>query len=138
MRQTLLLLILLLPALGILNAVWFGSELARFAREVLRLESSADVERFKEVVARQMYAALVQIVILAAPPILFFVGIVRRELFPADVLAIIVPAGVVIAVAALYKKVEQRVRAIPAADPELERQRDAVIHTWLKKPLPDW
>ena len=41
-------------------------------------------------------------------------------------------------VAMLVRDTELKVRSIPATDPELERQRDQVVHTWLKKPLPDW
>jgi hypothetical protein len=138
MRSTYLLFILLFPAIAIANAWWFGSELQRFARQVTRFDSTADVELFKGVVARQMYAALAQIVLLAVPPILFFVGIIRKDLGPGDVLYIILPSAVVILVALVYKKVESQVRAIPAADDELRRQRDAIVETWIKKPLPDW
>jgi len=44
----------------------------------------------------------------------------------------------VLAVAFAYKSVEKNAQSIPAADDELRRQRDAIIHTWLKKPVPDW
>lgn len=138
MRSTYLMLILLLPLAAIVNAWWFGSELQRFARQVTSFTSTHEIERFKGVVARQMYAALVQIVLLALPPILFFVGLARGALEPGDVIFIIVPSAVVIMVAMLYKQTEKLVKSIPAQDDELRRQRDAIIHTWLKKPLPDW
>ena len=138
MRYTLLLLILIFPAVAILNAWWFGSELQRFARQVRSFDSTAHIEAFKAVVARQMYAALAQIVLLAVPPILFLVGLARRELGPGDVLFIIVPSLVVILVAVLYKQVEKQVKAIPAQDDELRRQRDRIVETWMKKPTPDW
>jgi fatty acid desaturase len=138
MRSTFLLLILIFPALAILNAWWFGSELQRFVRHVRSFDSTAEIEAFKAIVARQMYAALAQIVLLIVPPILFFVGIVRKVLGPGDVLFIIVPSLVVILVAALYKQVEKQAKSIPAQDDELRRQRDRIIETWLKKPVPDW
>jgi len=138
MRSTYLMLMLLLPLAAILNAWWFGSELQRFANQVRSFSSTNEIERFKGVVARQMYAALVQIVLLIVPPILFFVGLARGALTPGDVVFIIVPSAVVILVAALYKQTEKQVKSIPAQDDELQRQRDKIIHTWLKKPLPDW
>jgi TRAP-type C4-dicarboxylate transport system permease large subunit len=138
MRSTYLFLMLLFPLLAILNAVWFGSELQKFAKEVRTFSSTHEIERFKGVVGRQMYAALVQIVLLVVPPILFFVGIAKGALTPGDIIFIIVPSAVVIAVAALYKQTEKQVKEIPANDDELRRQRDVIIHTWLKKPLPDW
>ena len=115
-----------------------GAAPQRFVREVPRLASTHDIERLKQVVARQMYAALIQIVLLAAPPILFFVGLVRGVLGIGDVLLIIVPSTVILIVAASYKKVEARVRQLPTADDELARQRNAIVNTWIKKPLPDW
>ena len=127
-----------LPALAVVNAFWFGSELKNFLSSTPRLESSRDLERFKTVVAHQMYAALVQIALLAAPPIVFFVGIFRDILSPSDLLYIIGPSAVILIVAAGYRGQEKRAKSIPTTDPELERQRDAIIHTWLRKPLPDW
>ena len=138
MRSTYLLLMLGLPALAIVNAVWWGSELQQFTKRVTAFESTAHIEKFKTVVAHQMYAALVQIVLLAAPPIVFFVGLARHLLAPTDVLFIILPSALVIVVAAIYKKVETQARSIPAADDELRRQRDEIISTWIKKPLPNW
>lgn len=138
MRQTYLLIILILPAVAILNSWFFGSELQRFTRAVRTISSTAEIEQFKAVVARQMYGALVQIVLLAVPPIVFFVGIVRGVLGPGDLVFVIVPSLVVIAVAVVYKRVEKEAQSIPVADDELRRQRDMIIHTWLKKPLPDW
>jgi hypothetical protein len=138
MRSTYILLMLGLPALAILNAVWWGSELQSFTKKVRSFESTAHIEQFKTVVAHQMYAALVQIVLLATPPIVFFVGLARRVLTPTDVLFIILPSALVIVVAAVYKKVETQARSIPASDDELRRQRDAIISTWIKKPFPNW
>ena len=129
---------LALPALAVVNAFWFGTELKNFVSSTPRLESSHDIERFKTVVAHQMYAALVQFVLLAAPPIVFFVGVFRSVLSPSDILYIIGPSAVILIVAAIYRSEEKRAKSIPTADPELERQRDAIIHTWLRKPLPDW
>ncbi len=133
-----LLVMLGLPALAVVNAVWFGTELKSFLTSTPRLESSRDIERFKTVVAHQMYAALVQIALLAAPPIAFFVGIFRGVLGPSDLLYIIGPSAIILVVAAMYRGHEKRAKSLPTADPELERQRDAIIHTWLRKPWPDW
>jgi hypothetical protein len=137
-RETFVLLLLLLPGLAVANALVFGGELRRFLREVPSLSSTRDVERYKTVVAHQMYAALAQIGLLGAPILLFFVGVARGVLGPGDVLLIILPSLVVIVVAAQLKKVETQARQIPAADDELATQRDVIVATWIKKPLPDW
>jgi len=137
-RSLYLMAMLGLPALAVVNAFWFGTELKNFVDSTPRLESSHDIERFKTVVAHQMYAALIQIVLLATPPIVYFIGIFRGVLSPSDIVFIIGPSAVILIVAAIYRPHEKRAKTIPTADPELERQRDAIIHTWLRKPLPDW
>lgn len=138
MRSTYLFLVLLFPALALLNAWWFGKELKAFVDSTPVVSSTNDLERMKAVVGRQMRAALVQIVLLLAGPAVFFVGMLRGVLHPTDVMFIILPSAAVIVLATVYKRVEGRARGIPVADEELRRQRDAIVHTWLKKPLPDW
>ncbi len=137
-RSFYLMAMLGLPALAVINAIWFGFELKNFVSSTPRLESSRDIERFKTVVAHQMYAALVQIVLLATPPMTFGAGLFHGVLVPPDILYVIGPSALILVVAAMYRGEEKRAKSIPAADPELERQRDAIVHTWLRKPLPDW
>lgn len=137
MRSTLLMLILLLPALAVINAVWFAGELRRFLEEVPRLQSTHDLERFKRVVARQMYAALVQIVLLSAPLLLLVFGIVRGALAVPDVVYVLIPSLIVLAVAYGLRDAERRAKSIPASE-DLVDSRDAIVETWLKRPVPDW
>ncbi len=138
MRSTYIFLVLLFPALALLNAWWFGRELRSFVDGTPVISSTADIERMKTVVGRQMYAALVQIVLLAAGPAIYFVGMLRGVLGPADVMFIILPSAAVIVLASVYKGVETKAKGISVPDEELRRQRDAIVHTWLKKPVPDW
>jgi hypothetical protein len=137
-RTTFIALMVLLPGAAIVNACFCGASLQAFLRDVSGLASSADLERFKRVVAGQMYAALVQLVLLAVPPILYAVGLAKGVLVGGDIVYILVPSAVVILVAQTFKKLETRVKTIPATDADLARQRDAIVHTWMKKPLPDW
>lgn len=137
MRSVLLLLLLGLPALAAVNALYFGAELRRFAAEVPRLESTRDLERFKEVVARQMYAALAQIVLLAAPAVVFFLGLASAALAAGDILYVVIPAAVIILIAQANRRDEARVRELPA-EPGLAAQRDRIVRTWIRRPLPDW
>lgn len=130
--------ILGLSVVAIGNAVVFGLELRRFLEATPQLASSHDLERFKRVVARQMYAALAQIVLLVLPPVLYGIALLEGVLSPADVLLIVLPAAGVILVAAIFRRYEQATKAIPAIDPELEQARDAIVRTWFKRPVPDW
>ncbi len=138
MRSTYIFLVLLFPALALVNAWWFGRELKAFVDSTPVISSTNDIERMKTVVGRQMYAALVQVVLLTAGPAIYFVGMFRGALGPADVMFIILPSAAVIVLASVYKRVETKAKGIPVPDEELRRQRDTIVHTWLKKPLPDW
>lgn len=138
MRTTLLTLMVALPAAGALNAAWCGAALAGLVREVPRIASTSDLERFKRVVARQMVAALVQIGLLGLPALLLLVGFAARALTPGDVVYLLVPSAVMLVIGLAFKPLEARVKTLPTADDELRRQRDAVVRTWLSKPLPDW
>ncbi|PWB78692.1 MAG: hypothetical protein C3F15_00895 [Holophagae bacterium] len=138
MRSTFISLLITFPALGILNAWWFGRELRAFVTATPSIASTADIERMRSVVKRQMIAALIQIPLLAAGPILYGLGLLRHVLRPGDVVFVIVPSAAVLALGLASKRIEAAARALPAPDHELRRQRDAIVHTWLKKPLPDW
>jgi hypothetical protein len=85
-----------------------------------------------------MYAALVQLVLLGLPPLMYIAGVFTDVLNPGDVVFILVPSAVIFIVAQVFKPLETRVKNIPTANDELRRQRDAIVHTWVKKPLPDW
>lgn len=137
-RTLLIIGILSFATAGIFNAIWFGLELKRFADRTPVLASPLDMMRFKKVVAHQMHAALVQIVLLMSPLIIFFVGTTFDLLAPGDIFLVIVPSAVMILVAMISKGHEQRVKTIPTNDPELESQRDAIVKIWLRKALPDW
>jgi hypothetical protein len=137
-RSILLILMVGLAASAVFNAAYFGIELKRFVDATPRLQSSRDLERYKSVVGRQMIAALAQIVLLATPPLLYAIGLMMDVLVPTDFVFVLVPSLVILAVAGVYRKSEKSAKEILAADPELERQRDAIVHTWLRKPWPDW
>ena len=138
MRQTLIWIMLGFPAAAALSSFWFGSELQRFADEVKTFSSTADLERFKAVVARQMYAALAQVLLLGLPFVAYLVGLSNGALGVGDVSYVISPSMVILVLGLRYRKVEGAVRKTPAATPQLEDARDAIVRTWLKKPLPDW
>jgi hypothetical protein len=137
-RNLFIALMLLCPAVAVVNSLVFGSKLKRFARRIRMFSSQDDIVRFQRVVAQQMYAALTQIVLLSVPAVLYVLGVVRRFLGVADLVFVIVPSLVVLAFGIAMKKVEQQVRRIPTRDEDLARQRDAVVTTWMRKPFPDW
>jgi hypothetical protein len=137
-RIILLAAILTCFAAALLNALWFGLELRRFSKRTRILASTADLEEFKRVVGNQMRAALAQIGLLALPAVLFAVGLVLEEFEAGDILFIIVPSALVVVLAMVFRTWEVEVRSIRVVGPELAAERDAIVTTWRRKPLPDW
>ncbi|HSN56286.1 MAG TPA: hypothetical protein VLT32_16590 [Candidatus Sulfomarinibacteraceae bacterium] len=137
-RIILLAAILTCFAAALLNALWFGLELRRFSKRTRILASTADLEEFKRVVGNQMRAALAQIGLLALPAVLFAVGLVLEEFEAGDILFIIVPSALVVVLAMVFRTWEVDVRSIRVVGPELAAERDAIVTTWRRKPLPDW
>jgi hypothetical protein len=137
-RALFIALMLICPVIAIVNAVISGNKLKKFARRMRMFSSFDDILTFQKVVAQQMYAALVQIVLITIPAVLYVVGAVRGYMNPSDLIIVIVPAFVVLYIGLRGKEVERRIRVIPAKTKDLERQRDDIVTTWVKRPLPDW
>jgi hypothetical protein len=137
-RSIYIALMLALPALAAVNALVHGSQLRAFLRRTPAFTTYQHIVDFEKVVARQMYAALLQIGLLASPAIIFVIGFVRKALASSDILFVILPALVIAALGMAFKNLEYKVRSIPADDPILEERRDHIVKVWNSKPFPDW
>jgi hypothetical protein len=129
---------LVLPAIGAVNSIYHGRLLQAYVRQTKRINDIAALALFQATVARQMYAALVQLVLLVAPIILYFIGIPTEILRFADIAFVMIPGGILIALGYHFKKVEVEACRIPAVGEDLDEQRLAVIKTWRTRPLPNW
>jgi protein-S-isoprenylcysteine O-methyltransferase Ste14 len=137
-RTILIIFILGFTTAGILNSLYFGLELKRYVARTQVLDSSLAILRYKKMVANQMRAALVQIVLLATPVIAFVAGMMLEWFHGTDLFIVIIPSLVIVAIALYFRGWEMMARSIPATDPEIEEERDAIVRTWLRKALPDW
>jgi len=121
-----------------LNLMLGERALRRFAREVPVLSSDREMTLFRKLAARQMYAALAQIALLGLATVLLFVGFGLDLLRLDDLRFVLIPAGALVLLSLLARKVERQVQETPTATASLAAERDTVVATWLKKPLPDW
>jgi hypothetical protein len=137
-RTVFISVMLILPALGAVNAIYHGRLLQHYVQQTKRIRDMAGLAQFQKLVARQMYAALFQLVLLVVPMILYFIGIPPQILRFADIVYVFIPGGILIALGYHFKKVESEVCRIPALGEDLDEQRLAVIKTWKTRPLPDW
>lgn len=138
MRAFLLTAMIASPGLALVNAAYQGRNLKRFLDRTPELASTLDLENYMRVVGRQMWAALVQAVLLLIAPACFVWGLAIRCLTPGDFVWILLPNVVVILVARSFRSLELRAWSLPAADQELAAERDRIVHVWKTKPLPDW
>ena len=138
MRTLLLTLMLVFPGIGLLVSIYFGFDLKRFVATTPEIDSQSDLERFKQIVKKQMYGALGQFVILIIPTLLFLYGFFSRTLFFRDVAYLIVPSLVILAAGLYFKTLERRAQTLPIANPQLQPERDRVVEVWKHKPFPDW
>ncbi len=138
MRLLLLTAMLISPALAIVNALIQGRALKQFLETTPELASSLDLENFKRIAGRQMWAALAQGVLLLIAPACFFWGLMIDSLTPGDFVWILLPSVIVILVARSFRTLELKAWAIPAANQHLTNERDRVVKVWRTKPLPDW
>ena len=127
-----------LPVVGIGMGLYFWAKLKRFLQTVPVIQTAEDLERFKQIAAGQMYGALVQLVILIGPWIVFGYGLITDNLEYWASLCPLVPYIGVGAMGFLMKPTERRVQATPAATEQLEAQRDHVVDVWMQKPFPNW
>lgn len=130
--------ILVFAFAGVANSIWFGLELKRFLDRNPVLGNHLQMIRFKKAVAHQMYAALLQIVLLSVPPVIFVVGLMLEILYGSDFLFIVLPSAVILIVAAISRRWETRAKNMRTGTPEMAEERDGIVRTWLRKPWPDW
>jgi hypothetical protein len=131
-------LMLILPALGAINAIYHGRLLQRYVRQTKRIKDMDGLAQFQKIVARQMYAALVQLVLILTPMIVYFIGLPIEIFRLSDIMFVMIPGGVLLALGYHFKKVESETCRIPAVGEDLDRQRLAVIKIWKTRPLPTW
>ncbi len=127
-----------LPLLATLNQVLHGALLGEFIDRVPRIEDEAHLRQLRELVRRQMRAALLQIALLTTPIVVYVAAFATGVLRPVDSLYVLLPGIVVLGAGLTFRGVERRVRRLPAATPELERERDHVVAVWTSRLRPDW
>lgn len=138
MHNTFIVMLVICPALAAANLFWGWMALTSFLREHPKITNGGDMDRFKQMAASQMYQGFVQVLLVFLPVIFFFGGLLTQNLTTRDFLYVIIPFCMVVSFGLYVKNMERQVQTTPALTAELERERDAVVKTWLTKPFPDW
>ena len=137
-RTWVIALMLILPALGLINSLIAAARLKSFLNRVPKLATPAHLQALKQEVKVQMYLALAQFPLLGLPSVLFMVDlwVLGGPLF--DIVYAIGPSIVIFVVSKLIRKVEIQVQEMPAATRELDEERIKVVSVWGGQALPDW
>jgi hypothetical protein len=130
----------LLVLLGAALLAFFaaGLDLLEFLRRTQIIQEMVHLRQFKEMVRRQMYISLGQLLLLWGA---FFFGLyamltgqLRGTLF----LALLLVVASLFVTARWVRGLREQARSLPAADKGLEGLYQAVGHVWQQKHLPDF
>lgn len=134
-------MMLLLPAMqlaGVLVMVVIELRMRRFLWEVPILQGEAEMTAFRDLAARNMHGALLNIGLLGGSWLLFFLMLYLKVLSMDFFVFMLIPAILVMITGVIAKGTEVRVHSLPTACEALTRERDRVVHVWLTQALPDW
>lgn len=116
--------------------LWSLSQVKRFLAETPDIGDDVSLEGFKALARRQMYLALVGIVLLMAGMLVGLAVIARHGLL--GLVVVILTNMLVLGLGMVHKKAEVRARSLPTGSEALAREYRRISETWLKKALPDF
>ncbi|MFH1459612.1 MAG: hypothetical protein ABIG64_04490 [Candidatus Omnitrophota bacterium] len=112
-----------------------------FLAKYSQLDSKNSFDEFKKIIAWQMYVFFPVLIFLTTPLILLIYVFVQGILtFNNDFIVLIIFISVYVYVfkkSKRYKQLEDKLKNIQV-QPDLLKQKDRLINTWLHKPFPDW
>lgn len=121
--------------LAVANFPVGAASLRTFLSRTPAMATHQDLDGYKVLVRKQMYQALLQIVLLVGALGVGVVGLATRQLSLFPVLA--VNGGINVGGLA-GKRLEERARSVPVRDPSLSDEYRRVSASWLTRPLPDF
>ena len=130
--------ILVLFVLGMVNFAIGVSALGRFLKSHIRIASSSDLEDFKRMVRKQMYQAMLQIVLLGGMTVVSIIGILKHRITFAQLVIVLILDGVIFFAGRKGKSLEKRAKRLGVEDPDLAREFGSVCRTWFSRPFPDF
>jgi hypothetical protein len=124
--------------LGVINFIIALSSLKNFLSNTPSIKMIQDMDEFKGMVRKQMYQALLQIVILGIMGILVIAGILTGRLTFMEFLFTL-GLNLIVFLLGLYgKKVEEEARSLRVEDKSLDEEYRSICYKWVKKPFPDF
>jgi hypothetical protein len=126
---------ILLFFLAGINTLIATIDLKGFLSRHSTITSKLVLDEFKNLARKNMYQALVQIVLLVSAGLMGLYGIFTHQL---GLLLVIALNGAIIVMSKLTKGIEDRTRSLPVDDKSLEEQYLTICETWVEKPFPNF
>ncbi len=130
--------ILILFVLAMLNFTSGMMNLKKFIAQCPRITDLSQLSLFKDMVRRQMYQALLQLVLLLGMTVVSVIGILRGRLSFVQFVMVLVLDGVVFYAGKQGKELEHRVQHMTVDDAEIKVQYREIVRVWNEKPFPDF
>ncbi|MFO8183933.1 MAG: hypothetical protein R6U39_07135 [Candidatus Aegiribacteria sp.] len=124
--------------LALANLVWGRISVKRFMAVHQRISTMMELTRFKRMVRKQMYGALLQMVLLGAMGTLAFVGILIGSINTIQFLVVLAMNGIIVYAGNQGKSIENRARDLPVDDLDLRTNYVDICRTWRLKAFPDF
>lgn len=124
--------------LALANLVWGQISVKRFMTIHKRISTMMELTRFKRMVRKQMFQALIQIILLGAMGTLSFVGILIGSIDTIQFLVVLAMNGIIVYAGNQGKSIEKRARDLPVDDLELRTEYGNICRTWRLKAFPDF
>jgi len=138
MRDVLIVLLVIGPALAIANLLYASKSLRGFLKGTTQVDTTQALQAFRSLAKRQMYAALLQILYLLMPiPVYGFISMTHL-VDPALAMTLLLPLYVlVIGLSVFNSRLERAAQSLPTA-PEFTDEYVRTILVWTKKAFPNW
>lgn len=130
--------ILLLFALGIINLIAGVKGIRSFLSQDSSIRTYQSFESFKSMVRKQMYQALLQVIILGTMCVLGVLGIINGKLNSGGTLLFLLLNVINIFAGKWGKGFEKKARSLKVESPNLLDEYKTVCRTWFRKPFPDF
>ena len=101
------------------------------------IESTMQLKLFKEMVKKQMYQALVQMLLLGGMSVVSVMGIVTDRISGWDFYTVLILNGAVWFAGNMAKGTEKRARNLRVSS-ELKGEYKSVCRSWVSRPFPDF
>lgn len=117
-------------------SLWGRIDVSKFLRQYPAIDSDATLTAYKELVRRQMWGAVVAMVLGIGYAILCM--ILTMQMLLTGVLIVIAVSAPIFLLGRSSKKIEQKARTLPCPDPKREIEYRKVAAAWTGKLFPDF